>query len=237
MTVYDQKPARRWLTLSFLVTEKKPIRGSEPREQVRTAWRGSQNPQGRTWFSKTGRWFQQPTLRFSFQIWLRVFDRCRSIPDTRRGIQCVSVYNYIYFFAGRLNWNHLSVSQDIHLSLYCSVPPRKIMFCQTVLSVKKGKPGNKQSLNLRRAPCRRHACAVHRAVHRSGPAVVQRRPFFCLLKQNGCMHHATGAFTPRPRVLACSCFVSSFFPAPERRRDWTNCKQLVPNRQARKRDF
>ena len=131
----------------------------------------------------------------------------------------VSVCIIIYIFAVRLNWNHLSVSQDIHLSLYCSVPPRKIMFCQTVLSVKKGKPGNKQSLNLRRAPCRRHACAVHRAVHRSGPAVVQRRPFFCLLKQNGCMHHATGAFTPRPRVLACSCFVSLRFPAPEQRHD------------------
>ena len=36
------------------VNQKKKIRGSEPREQVRTARRGSRNPQGRTLFSMTG---------------------------------------------------------------------------------------------------------------------------------------------------------------------------------------
>ena len=88
----------------------------------------------------------------------------RSLSPTIAGASLIRTKIFkVYIYTSPLNWNRLSVSQDIHSFVAClSVSPRKIMFCQTVLSVKKGKQqGNKQSLNLRPAPCRRHGCAVH----------------------------------------------------------------------------
>ena len=172
--------------------KKKTIRGSEPREQVRTARRGSQNPQGRTLLSKTRSWFSVLILCFVFSVSNLTpgrFHHCWCIPDTHKDIQS------IYIYTSPLNWNRLSVSQDIH-SFVCFAKP---------CSVSKRWQVNKQSLNLRRAPRQRQA----RAVHRSGPAAVQRRLLFLLEKAKRL--HATEAFTPRPRVLACSCFFSPLF--------------------------
>ena len=77
-----------------------------------------------------------------------------------------------------------SISEPRHLSLCCSVSLQSsTMFCQTVLSGKKGKQGSKQ--RLRRAPCRSHACALHRIA----PVAAERCSSVCLRKRNGCMQH------------------------------------------------
>ena len=75
----------------------KKIRGSEPREQVRTARRGSRNPQGRTLFSMTGSWFylldvfrSKSTSVHFYRSRLSVSqDICRSVvPSLSRAVQC-----------------------------------------------------------------------------------------------------------------------------------------------------
>ena len=54
MAVYEHTLVCRCLKVNASSLREKNIRGSEPREQVRTARRGSRNPQGRTLFSMTG---------------------------------------------------------------------------------------------------------------------------------------------------------------------------------------
>ena len=75
----------------------KKIRGSEPREQVRTARRGSRNPQGRTLFSMTGsRFYLLDFLRSKstpvhfYRSRLSVSqDICRSVvPSLSKAVQC-----------------------------------------------------------------------------------------------------------------------------------------------------
>ena len=75
----------------------KKIRGSEPREQVRTARRGSRNPQGRTLFSMTGSWFylldflrSKLTPVHFYRSRLSVSqDICRSVvPSLSKAVQC-----------------------------------------------------------------------------------------------------------------------------------------------------
>ena len=54
------------------------------------------------------------------------------------------------------------------------------------VSRRETRQGNKQFRDLRRAPCRRQTCAVHRM----GPAAPELGLFFlCLRKQNGCTQH------------------------------------------------
>ena len=75
----------------------KNIRGSEPREQVRTARRGSRNPQGRTLFSMTGSRFylldflrSKATSVHFYGSHLSVSqDICRSVvPSLSKAVQC-----------------------------------------------------------------------------------------------------------------------------------------------------
>ena len=119
-----------------------------------------------------------------------------------------------------------SVSEPRHLSLCCSVSLQSsTMFCQTVLSVKKRQTqGNKQ--RLRRAPCRRHACALHGIA----PAAAERRSFVCLRKRNGCMQHE---HLPNLSPGPCLFFVSSVFIRQLLSEGVVekNCKQLVQNTQ------
>ena len=76
---------------------RKKIRGSEPREQVRTARRGSRNPQGRTLFSMTGSRFylldflrSKSTSVHFYRSRLSVSqDICRSVvPSLSKAVQC-----------------------------------------------------------------------------------------------------------------------------------------------------
>ena len=102
--------------------------------------------------------------------------------------------------------------QDFHLSLCCSVYARKKCFAKACW-VSKGQQGNKQSLNPRRAPCRRQAC--------QGQSIN--------FKPGGCMRWVANAQHPPCPWL----FLPLFFlhrSAPERKHgskdasDWTTCK-------------
>ena len=248
ITVYEQAPACQrqarapaddWRSASWL-RKKKPIRGSEPREQVRTARRGSQNPQGRTWFSKTGRWFHQPTLRFlskSDSAFLTVAEASLIHAKTSKVFIYIYIYN-IYIYIYESTELEPSVSEPRHPFICClsvrvskenNVLPNRAQ-CQKRQTTRKQAVPESEARTLSKTRLRRPLGRPSQRPGRGGATVL-----FCLRKQNGCMHHATGAFTPRPRVLACSCFVSLRFPAPEQRHDWKNCKQLAHNRQARKR--
>ena len=90
------------------------------------------------------------------------------------------------------------------------------------VSRRETRQGNKQFRDLRRAPCRRQTCAVHRM----GPAAPELGLFFPLLEKAKRLH-ATWALAQRPGVLAFSCVFSLGPPAPERRRAGKNCKQLA----------
>ena len=87
----------------------KNIRGSEPREKVRTARRGSRNPQGRTLFSMTG-------SRFYLLDFLR------------------SKSTSVHFYRSRL-----SVSQDICRSVVLSLSKAVQYFAKPCSVSKKGK--------------------------------------------------------------------------------------------------
>ena len=148
------------------------------------------------------------------------------------------LYIYINIYIYESTELEPSVSEPRHPFICClfvrvskenNVLPNRAQ-CQKRQTTRKQAVPESEARTLSKTRLRRPLGRPSQRPGRGGATVL-----FCLRKQNSCMHHATGAFTPRPRVLACSCFVSLRFPAPEQRHDWKNCKQLAHNRQARKR--
>ena len=109
MAVYEHTLVCRCLKVNASSLREKNIRGSEPREQVRTARRGSRNPQGRTLFSMTGSRF-----------YLLDFLRSKATP--------------VHFYGSRL-----SVSQDICRSVVLSLSKAVQCFAKPCSVSKKGK--------------------------------------------------------------------------------------------------
>ena len=107
----------------------KKIRGSEPREQVRTARRGSRNPQGRTLFSMTGsRFYLLDFLRSKltpvhfYRSRLSVSqDICRSVvPSLSKAVQCFAKPCAV---SKKANTRKQAASEARALSKTCLCPP------------------------------------------------------------------------------------------------------------------